>query len=396
MKYASSAFLVMIFALSIFSDPLLASDNSPVTVDVEGFATIEAGKKGVARDDALKSAFRIAIEQVVGVMVKSKTVVSDTALLNDKIFSKSAGFIKTYKINSETFTIDECRVNVRATVSAVRLEKSLHDVGLLSRKMGKPRIAVIITEQNIGNDAPTGSLVDGSVNASVADTVVHTFFEKKGYNLVDRDTLVALAKREGSLLVNGSITSADAAIQVAAGGGAEVVIIGQAVAKAGASALSGTNMRTSDATVSARVVDADTAQLIASYSSNSRSANVNPTAGGSEAIKKAAQELAEKLHQKIVTAWSSKVTGTRTARLVIRGLEFGEVTKFQELLREQIGHVEDTVERGFKDGILTLDAEINGNARELAEELSTTAMEGMKLRVMSFTGNTLNIQLQKN
>ncbi|MDD5284775.1 MAG: CsgG/HfaB family protein [Desulfuromonadaceae bacterium] len=395
MKQTIIRYYLILSALIIISAPVLASDNSPVTVDVDGYAAIAGGNKAAARDDALKSAFRIAIEQVVGVMVKSKTVVSDSALLNDKIFSKSAGFIKTYKINSETFQGDECRVNVKATVSAVRLEKSLHDVGLLSKKMGKPRIAVIITEQNIGNDAPTGSLGDGSVNAGIADSVIHAVFEKKGYNLVDRDTLVALAKREGSLSSTGVIASSDAAIQVAAGGGAEVVIIGQAVAKAGASALSGTNMRTSDATVSVRAVDADTGQLIASESKNERSANVNPTAGGSEAIKKASQAVAEKLHQKIVAKWSSKVTGTRTARLVIKGIEFGGIRKFQDMLKEQIGHVEETFERGFKNGVLTLDAEINGNARELAEELTATGMEGYKFRIISFTGNTLNIQIQK-
>jgi hypothetical protein len=395
MKHSIIQYCVILFALTICSAPVSASDNSPVTLDVDGYATVEGGRKAAARDDALKSAFRIAIEQVVGVMVKSKTVVSDSALLNDKIFSKSAGFIKTYKINSETFVGDECRVNVRATVSAVRLEKSLNDVGLLSKKMGKPRIAVIMSEQNIGNDAPVGSLGDGSVNAGIADSVIHAVFEKKGYNLVDRDTLVALAKRDGSLSATGVMASTDAAVQVAAGGGAEVVIIGQAVAKSGASALSGTNMRTSDATVSARAVDADTGQLIASHSSNSRSANVNPTAGGSEAIKKATQDLAEKLHQKIVAKWTSKVTGTRTARLVIKGIDFADVTKFQVMLREQIGHVEDTAERGFKDGVLTIDAEINGNARELADELTAAGMEGFKLKIVSFTGNTLNVQLQK-
>lgn len=385
--------IFLLFIVSLTS--ALASDNSPVTVDVVGYATIVNGKKSAARDDALQSSFRIAIEQVVGVWVKSKTVVSDSVLLQDKIFSKSAGFIKTYKINSETYDDNECRINVRATVSAVRLEKSLHNVGLLSRKMGKPRIAIIISEQNIGNDAPVGSLSDGAINAGIADSVIHSLFEKKGYNLVERDTLVALAKREGSLTATSPLSSIDAAIQVAAGGGAEVAIIGQAVAKAGASALSGTNMRTSDANVSARVVDTDTGELIASHSSNARSANVNPTAGGAEAIRKATKELAEKLHQKIVTKWSSRVAGTRTARLVIEGIDFRDITRFQEMLREQIGHVEETVERGFKNGVLTLDAEINGNARELAEELTKTGTEDFNFRVISFTGNTLNVQLQK-
>lgn len=395
MKSAMFQFYVVLCILTVFSLPVSASDNRPVTVDVEGFSTIEGGKKAAARESALKNAFRHAIEQVVGVMINSRTVVKDSELLQDKIFSKSSGFIKTYKINSETFEGDECRISVKATVSAVRLEKGLHDLGLLSKKMGKPRIAVIITEQNIGNDAPVSSLSDGSVNAGIAESVINAVFEKKGYNLVDRDTLVALAKREGTLSSTGVMTSSDAAVQVAAGGGAEVVIIGQAVAKSGATVLSGTNMRTSDAMVSLRAVNADTGQLIASHSTNARSANVNPTAGGSEAIKKATMELAEKLHQKIVAKWTSNVTGTRTARLVVKGIDFVGIARFRELLREQIGHVEDTVERGFKDGVLTLDAEINGNAMELADELTTAGVENYKFKILSFTGNTLNVELLK-
>jgi hypothetical protein len=65
------------------------------------------------------------------------------------------------------------------------------------------------------------------------------------------------------------------------------------------------------------------------------------------------------------------------------------------MLKEQIGHVEETFERGFKNGVLTLDAEINGNARELADELTAAGMDGFKFKILSFTGNTLNIQLQK-
>jgi len=382
----------------IFTDTTFASDNSPVTVDVVGYARVEGGERSHAREDALKNSFRVAIEQVVGVMVYSKTVINDSLLLQDKIFSKSAGFIKNYKIINEIFESDECRVNVRAIVSAVRLEKSLKDVGLLSKKLGMPRIAVVIKEQNIGNDSASAPLGDGdgSSNAGIAESILYDFIEKKGYNLVDRDTLVAHAKQSGALTAVGTqLSSSEAAIQAAAGGGAEVVIIGQAIAKSGSTTLSGTNMRTSEATVSVRVVDADTGQLLASHSSNARSAHVNPIAGGSEAIRKATKEVAENIHKKIVAKWHGKVSGTRTARLVFQGMDFENISKFQEMLREQIDHVESTVERGFKDGVLTLDAEINGNARELAEELTNSELNGLRFKVLSFTGNTLKVLMQK-
>jgi len=329
------------------------------------------------------------------VMVSSKTVVQDSALLNDKILSKSSGFIKTYKITSESFEADACRVNVRAVVSTVRLEKGLDDVGLLSKKLGKPRIALIMTEQNIGNDGPSGSLADSAVNAGIAESVLHDVLAKKGYNLVDRETLVAIARHEGTLSNTGAAVPTEVALQVAAAGGAEVVIIGQAVAKDGASAISGTNMRTSQANVSARVVDADTGQLVASYSANATAAHVNPTAGGAEAIKRSAQELADNLNRQIVAKWSRKVSGTRTARVVIKGVEFGDISRLRDLMLERLNHVEKTEERSYRDGTLSLDAEITGSARDLAEEITRSDMGGYRCRVISFTANTLNLHLQK-
>lgn len=395
MNYRISRLVGGLIVFMLFSVDVFASGQSPVVVDVEGYAAIVGGRKDAAREGALNNAFRRAIEQVVGVMVSSKTVVQDSALLNDKILSKSSGFIKTYKITSESFEADACRVGVRATVSTVRLEKGLDDVGLLSRKLGKPRIAVIMTEQNIGNDGPLGSLADSAVSAGIAESVIHEVLAKKGFNLVDRETLVAIARHEGTLSATGGAVPTEVALQVAAGGGAEVVIIGQAVARAGAAAISGTNMRTSQATVSARVVDADTGQLVTSCSANANAAHVNPIAGGAEAIKRAARELADSLNRRIVAKWSRKVAGTRTARVVIRGVEFRDITRLRNLMLERLNHLEKTEERSYRDGALSLDAEITGSARDLAEEITHTDLGGYTCRVVSYTANTLNLQLHK-
>lgn len=375
-----------------------ASGSGPVTVEAEGYASIVAGRKDAARENALQSAFRHAIEQVVGVMVQSKTVVQNSELLNDKIYSKSSGFIKTYDVLSEVFEADGCRVRLKTTVSAVRLEKSLDNVGLLSKKMDKPRIAVIMTEQNIGNDTPSATLSNSSVNAGISESVINDYFAHKGYNLVDRETLVALARRSDYVPpANGaaSAVGSDSALQIAASGGAEVVVIGQAVAKAGSGLLSGTNMRASQATVSAKVVDADTAQLIASYSASCNSVHVNATAGGADALGKAAKELAENLNRQIIAKWNKKVAGTRTARLTVQGVPFSEIAKLREMLHNRINCIEETIERGYRDGILNLDVEITAKARDMADEIASADLDGYRFSVLSFSGNTVQVKMNK-
>jgi len=395
MKVLPEKVLFFLLLLLFCAVTCQASDYLPVTVDAEGVASIVKGRKDAAREAALNNAFRRAVEQVVGVMVDSKTVVENSELLNDRIFSRSTGFVKTYKMTGESCEADTCRVSISATVSKVRLEKGLDDVGLLSKQLGKPRIAVIMTEQNVGNDGPSGSLEASSVSAGIAESVIHSVFEGKGYNLVDRETLVAIASREGKTTASGANISTEAALQVAAGGGAEVVIIGRAIAKAGASSISGTNMKTSQATVTARVVDADTGQLVASYSAKNTVAHVNPTAGGSEAIKNAAQELADNLNRQIVDKWSKKVGGTRMARITISGVSFKDISHIRELMKQKLAHVEETVERGFKRGTLTIDAEITCQTRELAEEISRTSLDRFRFAVVSYSGNTLKLKMLK-
>jgi len=376
----------------VFSTAAFAFDQAPVTVDVEGYASIAGGNKDAARESALNNAFRRAVEQVIGVMIDSKTVVQDSLLLNDKIYSKSSGFIKTYKITGERFESDACRINVSATVSTAHLERGLDDIGLLSKKLGKPRLAIIMTEQNMGTDEPSGSLAETLMSAGIAESVLHEVFAKKGYNLVDQETLVAIARNDAALSSAKGTDPADAALLVAAGGGADVVIIGKAIAKTAALSVSGTNMRTSQASVSARVVDADTGQLVASYSASANAAHINPTAGGAEAIRKASNELAQSLNRQIAAKWSRKVN-TRTARVVIRNAQFADIAKIRALMRERLNLVESTEEHGYVDGTLTLDTEINGSVKDLGEEITRTAMDGYKFKVTSFTANTLNLQL---
>ena len=113
------------------------------------------------------------------------------------------------------------------------------------------------------------------------------------------------------------------------------------------------------------------------------------------AIESASQELAEKLNKMIIAKWKQKVSGTRVVKLIIKDIEFSDIMKVRELIRERLMHVEETVERGYRDGTLTLDTEVSGSAKELADELTNSDMDGFRFKVVSYTVNTLNVHIQK-
>lgn len=349
-------------------------------VEAEGYAGITGGRKDQAREAALQNAFRRAVEQVVGVAVESKSVVKDSELLNDKIFARSHGFIKTYRILSETVEADAYRIRIFAAVSRYKLEQGLDDAGLLIRKVGKPRIAVVVLEKNTeGQPTPGGTV----------ETQLITTLGKRGYALVDRQAMVAV-EREAA---KGGGDQTDAVVRAAAGGGAEMVIIGRAEASA-APALGGTSLRPVQVSATARAVEVETGELLATAQSSQRALNVNPAAAGVEALQKAAVEITESLHRQIIAAWTKRVTGVRTVRMTVIGIPASETGRLQEALREQAVRVETVHDRGYKDQQLRMDLEITGALRDVVDDLGSLELERATLSVAGYSAGHLQVRWQ--
>lgn len=374
LRHLFGALLMTVLCLTSMA-AVATAELPPSLVEAEGYAAITGGRKDLAREAALQNAFRRAVEQVVGVAVESRTVVKDSELLNDKIFSRSRGFIKTYRITTEKAESDAYRVTVQAAVSRYRLEKELDNVGLLIRKLGKPRVAIVIMEHNGDGPSAPGGIVETELTGN---------FSKKGYAMVDRQAMIAV-EREAA---KGQGGHTDAVVRAAAGGGAEVVIIGQAAARHGA-AVGGTSFRPVQASVTVRAVEVDTGELMATASSTQQALNVNPSAAGTEALQKAAAELSEQLNRQMVAAWNKRLTGLRTLRLTVAALPASEVQRLKDALKEQMGQVEHVHDRGYRNQQLRLDLEVTGATQSVIDELASIDLGGSRLKISGFTSGTV-------
>ena len=75
-----------------------AQENPSVTVTVRGEATIFGGDMPAAREEAMIDAQRNALEQVMGVHIKSETAIQDYMLADDTILTMIAGHVKESRI----------------------------------------------------------------------------------------------------------------------------------------------------------------------------------------------------------------------------------------------------------------------------------------------------------
>ena len=357
------------------------------TITVEGIGAVVKGDLAIAKDNALNDALRKAVEQAVGTLVQAQTLVDKYQLISDEIYTKSQGYIKKYAIISERPDINQgiLRINIQADVSIGDIRNDLNAIGLLIERKGKPRMMVIIDEK-------IGSAESGySTNLSESETVIIQKFTEKGFNFVDEATVKKNMKRNMALQAIGGDDNAAASIGLEYG--AEVVIIGSAVAKLAGKGIAGTEMKSIHASITARAIRADTGEIISSASEKGAIAHLDETAGGALAIKKAGEKLASSLIDQIIAKWSGEVGGQTTVQLTVSGIDFVSLNKFKTIIQSQVRGVLKLNQRSFTAGVAVIDVETKTNAQSMAEELAMKNFETFKVEIIGLSSNKIDIKV---
>ena len=357
------------------------------TITVEGIGAIVKGDLAIAKDNALNDALRKAVEQAVGTLVQAQTLVDKYQLISDEIYTKSQGYIKKYAIISERPDINQgiLRINIQADVSIGDIRNDLNAIGLLIERKGKPRMMVIIDEK-------IGSAESGySTNLSESETVIIQKFTEKGFNFVDEATVKKNMKRNMALQAIGGDDNAAASIGLEYG--AEVVIIGSAVAKLAGKGIAGTEMKSIHASITVRAVRAATGEIISSASEKGATAHLDETAGGALAIKKAGEKLASSLIDQIIAKWSGEVGGQTTVQLTVSGIDFVSLNKFKTIIQSQVRGVLKLNQRSFTAGVAVIDVETKTNAQSMAEELAMKNFETFKVEIIGLSANKIDVKV---
>lgn len=99
---------------------------------------------GDNKDEAIKDAFRNAVEQVVGVYVNSSTVVSNSKVELDNIYSNSEGYVHDFKVLRTAYKGEGCHVQVLVDVDTEPSSKLLSDLKI-TYMLNNPRIMVKVS-----------------------------------------------------------------------------------------------------------------------------------------------------------------------------------------------------------------------------------------------------------
>lgn len=365
-----SAFMLLLLALLLLP-VCMASSDVETSIIAEGVAAVVNGDLGRAEDEALNDAKRNAVEQAIGVFVKSETLGEDYQVVKETILTKSEGYITTWsKVEGsrkvETIEGNQLlKIKVSAKVGLTSLIDALSDIEEVYNAIQRPRIMVLVAETNLGK--PTGDMPASSA------AIIRTLQDRK-FDVVD-PTVVEQLKRKESVKAIMERGDVKAASLLAMDQGAEILVLGNAkstITKAPYDL--NEDVKTCSATLNARIVYADTGEILfTSKPTEGRGASFNSNEeAGVKALDDAGSRLitgdSQRFTSQVIARWAKEVQNGRVLRLATSDISYEEFNALKKAIREFRGHV-DFVRENYESHKGTLDVRTKLSPDEFRERL---------------------------
>ncbi|HKZ46558.1 MAG TPA: hypothetical protein VJ202_04160, partial [Thermodesulfobacteriota bacterium] len=333
-------FLGLLAALLFVFVHVHFSYAEPQVVSATGVAPFSAGDEAKARDMAIQDAMRKAVEQAVGTMVAAETAVENYQLIRDSVLTKTQGYIQKYDVVSAGAKGNLYEVIISATVAVENLKNDLAALGLLHAQVEKPRVLFMIAEQNIGQEYYVfwwygkSEFKGQHFDMAASETAMKEEFINKGFNIVD------ISVATGKIDISNAYRIADltdtGAKEIGRKLGAEVVVKGKALAKAGPRT-AGSSVGSYVADITASAIRVDNGAVLASGRGHGVSRNISDVTGGTEALERAARELSGKMIDQITAKWSGEVQGGGLIQITVQGVaDYADLTKIKNWIKAQI------------------------------------------------------------
>ena len=346
--------------------------SAQTKVRAEGMAVVSNNRVDIAREKALDGALRSAVEKVVGVMVTSTSEVENFELKMDRILSESRGFINTYTIISENRRGDQFDVIIEADVGRERLKDRLQAINLIMARKSKPRLMLLFAEK--------------AQKDAIAEAAMSRYFMGKGFKLIDAQAI--RRERRGELPQD--LKSVD---RLAGQYGAEIVMIGAVDAATQSFNVGGIEMYSNKVTVSVKVINGDTGEVITTDSKSSSAPGMKGDIKG--ITEEAAEKLARQMMEEVLEKWSAELTNMVTVKLVVSGLDSYEaLQQFKDLLSTEVKGFKEVQQRAYRLGEAELDVELRGNSRSLADDLTSMSLNQKKVKILGITANRVDARVQ--
>lgn len=281
-------FFAITFILSS-ANHLFAQDDSFLnTLEIGGFAEVKNNNQAAAKEKAVKDAIRKAVEETVESMVLPEILVANYSWISN-IYHNSEDYMHSYRFLSESFDEENnlYSVALRITLYSRYIRSLLASNNLLENSLSIPqKVLFIIKERGLlsSNEEDFWSKIPQS-EVFLAEKLL-----SKGINVINRNDL--RDKVDIELIRKSLKGDVQAAIQVGLLTNANIVIIGNAVARQQrGESLEDSTMANYQANISLKAYQTETGKILGARSEFITIANEDPELGELNALMAAGEKI---------------------------------------------------------------------------------------------------------
>ncbi len=249
-----------------------------------------------------------------------------------------------------------------------------------------PKVLILVDEKSLG-----------SVPTSEVEALAVGMLAERQIDTVDQDMLRAnLKKRQEAMRAAGDDRGAAA---LGREFGADVVILGEAVAKPSARRIGETNLRSYQAAVTLRAVRTDTSVNLASASEDATIVALEDVSGSAKSLKMAGRKCLDQIVPAMIEKWGRAAPETVVAAgshlfdLTVGGLDqVWKLKAVRDRLRANVKQAGSTTQRSYAQGMAVFQVATPLPAEELAEALVLQPPEGLKMQVIEVTPGAISLR----
>ncbi len=353
-----------LLAALVAATPVLADVK---TVSVEGEAAIVEGDPAQTEKNAKRDARRRAVEQGVGVLVESNTIVRNFQMVADEIATTAKGVISEEQwgplTDGDTKTTK--KIKLTAKVSKEAIEGSICTV---IKANHDPKVSLVFVEK-------VGDETKWSTERGMIEAMFTSAFRDACFTIVEPGIKVS------EVSANGDLTQEDIE-KIVKNSNAQYVVLGQGkvIKSDNKHAITeGTKMNSYSVSANVKMINTANNEIEATAFKSTNILGISPEnalkaveQGGGKS-KMIVDAVMDSLMKKVAETWAGALANQSRVQVVIREVpSLAAAKSFTDLVRRALSPTKLEM-REVKNKVATYDIDVDGGAEALA-----AAVEGKK------------------
>lgn len=339
---------------------------------------------GADKSEALRDASRLAVEQVVGTFIDSRTLMKDLMIQLDEVYKKSQGYVKGIQILKEEKLGDNLyRVQARIDVDTSPDGKLVDEITMLMQ-LNDPRIVVFVFDMK----------ANAATRYEIAEEILNEKLLEMNFSHVLNSAVVV--KQNDAALLNNLSKNKPELFKGKKDNAADYLVIGKyskitndiSIPNYGGSGLKSTGLMNSRTTLKVEVLKYDTGEIVGTFTAEGNGVGNTGEVAELESIKNAAAVAAEKL------ADTFKKFSSKTTQAITFTITATSESKLNQIISELrgLGIIDNVLIREQKrtKAVLAVESAQKPNSIVTALKGRTT----LRISVVSITNSTCKLEVE--